>query len=75
VAHRTPLDGLRASSGSHGNVGPDARASVPCAVCGRPIADPPPQPRRSGLQPLVETCSFRCALAVFEDQLGRTQPA
>jgi hypothetical protein len=65
----TPLEGLRACSGSYGNVGPDAKAPVPCAVCGRPIADPPPEPRFPCQPPLVETCSFRCALTVFERDL------
>lgn len=65
----TPLEGLRACSGSYGNVGPDAKPSVPCAVCGRSIADPPPEPRFPSQPALVETCSFRCALAVFERDL------
>jgi hypothetical protein len=50
-------------------VGPDAKAPVPCAVCGRPIADPPPEPRRPGNAPLVNTCSFSCALTVFRERL------
>jgi hypothetical protein len=69
VSLTTPLEGLRACSGSYGNVGPDAKPAVPCAVCGRPIADPPPEPRFPCQPPLVETCSFRCALRVFERDL------
>ena len=65
----TPLEGLRACSGSYGNIGPDSKPAVPCAVCSRAIADPPPEPRFPAQPPLVETCSFRCALAVFERDL------
>ncbi len=74
MSRTTPLDGLRACTGSHGNVGPEVKAAVPCAVCGAPIADPPPQPRRPGSHPLVETCSFRCALSIFEARLQAPLP-
>jgi hypothetical protein len=50
-------------------VGADAKPSVACAVCGSPIPDPPPEPRQPRELPMVETCSFRCALAVFERRL------
>jgi len=69
LSRTTPLEGLRACSGSYGNVGPDAKGPVPCAICGRAIADPPPEPRFPPHPALVETCSFRCALVVFERDL------
>ncbi len=66
---RHPLDGLRASQGSSGNVGKlegPARV-VKCVVCQAPITDPPPTPRRAS-GPQSETCSFRCALTLMEGE-------
>ena len=65
-----PLEGLLLTRPHVGNYGPEAGPTEACAVCEKPLTDPPPWtwpvPRDKH-----NVCSFDCALLLIESWILR----